>query len=94
MEPIQNSSSIPVTKAVTPSQARNELTTSFKDILTQVNEAQLKSDVATEKLITGQTDNLHNVMITAEKASIMLHTAVEVRNKAVEAYQEVMRMQL
>jgi flagellar hook-basal body complex protein FliE len=59
-----------------------------------VNEAQLKSDIETKKLISGKTENLHNVMIAAEKASVALHTAVEIRNKAIEAYQEVMRMQV
>jgi flagellar hook-basal body complex protein FliE len=87
-------SSVSPTKRTTPDQARTEMATSFKDMLKQVNDAQNKSDVETEKLITGKTDDLHNVMITAEKASITLQTAVEVRNKAIEAYQEVMRMQV
>lgn len=87
-------SSVSPTKRTTPDQARTEMSTSFKDMLKQVNDAQIKSDVETEKLITGKTDDLHNVMITAEKASITLQTAVEVRNKAIEAYQEVMRMQV
>ncbi|WP_349410493.1 flagellar hook-basal body complex protein FliE [Pseudalkalibacillus sp. SCS-8] len=78
----------------TPDHARTQLATSFKDMLKQVNDAQLKSDQETKKLITGETDNLHNVMISAEKASITLQTAVEVRNKAIEAYQEIMRMQV
>ncbi|MCF6410563.1 flagellar hook-basal body complex protein FliE [Pseudalkalibacillus salsuginis] len=86
--------SIPVVSKATPDQAREKLAVSFKDMLHKVNEAQIKSDIETEKLITGKTDNLHNVMITAEKASITLNTAVEVRNKAIEAYQEIMRMQV
>jgi flagellar hook-basal body complex protein FliE len=39
-------------------------------------------------------DNLHQVMITAEKASVTLQTTLEIRNKVVEAYQEIMRMQV
>ena len=38
--------------------------------------------------------NLHNVMITAEKASVTMQTTLEIRNKVVEAYQEIMRMQV
>lgn len=97
MNPIQMNNIMPTTtqlKAVTPDQARSEMATSFKEMLQQVNDAQLKSNEETEKLVSGKTDNLHNVMITAEKASITLQTAVEVRNKAVEAYQEIMRMQV
>ncbi|MCF6137103.1 flagellar hook-basal body complex protein FliE [Pseudalkalibacillus berkeleyi] len=97
MNSIQMNKIMPTTtqiKPVTPDQARSEMATSFKEMLQQVNDAQLKSDAETEKLVSGKSDNLHNVMITAEKASITLQTAVEVRNKAVEAYQEIMRMQV
>lgn len=94
MEPIQNHTVLSMPKTASPSEARDQFATSFKDMLDQVNQAQLDSDAATKRLITGQADNLHNVMITAEKASIMLTTAVEVRNKAIEAYQEIMRMQV
>ncbi|WLD95149.1 flagellar hook-basal body complex protein FliE [Alkalihalobacillus sp. AL-G] len=94
MEPVQNSTILSLPKTASPNQARDELTSSFKDMLSQVNEAQLNSDAATKRLINGKAENLHNVMIAAEKASIMLHTAVEVRNKAIEAYKEVMRMQV
>ncbi|MFC5463770.1 flagellar hook-basal body complex protein FliE [Lederbergia graminis] len=71
---------------------------SFNEILkaavNNVNDAQVQSDIATEKLIKGEKIELHDVMITAQKASISLQLAMEVRNKAVEAYQEMMRMQV
>lgn len=70
----------------------------FKDLLTnaiqQVNEQQIESRKLTEKLITGEVTDLHEVMIAAEKASISLNLTVQVRNKVVEAYQEIMRMQV
>ncbi|WP_261132821.1 flagellar hook-basal body complex protein FliE [Bacillus sp. Marseille-Q3570] len=95
MQPVQlNVTTLPAVEKSTPGQARDQLAVSFKDLLHKVNEAQIKSDIETEKLISGKTDNLHNVMITAEKASVTLNTAVEVRNKAIEAYQEIMRMQV
>ena len=46
----------------------------------------------TEKLINGGNVDLHEVMITSQKASITLNATMEVRNKAIEAYQEIMRM--
>lgn len=71
---------------------------SFNEILkaavNNVNDVQVQSDIATEKLIKGEKIELHDVMITAQKASISLQLAMEVRNKAVEAYQEMMRMQV
>lgn len=62
--------------------------------LHQVEAAQKESMVMTNKLITGEVDDLHQVMIAAQKASITLDLTVQVRNKVVEAYQEIMRMQM
>lgn len=71
---------------------------SFSDLLGsmlhKVNQSQAESNLATEKLATGKLTDLNQVMIAAEKASITLQTTVEVRNKVVEAYQEIMRTQI
>ena len=71
---------------------------SFSDMLKKsleaVNEAQLNSDRLTNALAAGQNVELHDVMIAAQKASILLEATVEFRNKVIEAYQEVMRMQI
>lgn len=64
----------------------------LKDALENVNELQHVSDDMTHKLIIGKEVDLHNVMIAAQKASIALNATVEIRNKMVEAYQEVARM--
>lgn len=45
-------------------------------------------------LMTGTLDNLHTATMAAEKADIMLNLTVQVRNKVVESYQEIMRMQM
>ncbi|MFU0801126.1 MAG: flagellar hook-basal body complex protein FliE [Xylanivirga thermophila] len=72
--------------------------TSFKDMLGQAV-GELKALQSTDYqnsnlLSTGQIDSLHKVMIDAEKADIALQFTVQVRNKVIEAYQEIMRMQL
>ncbi|MDY0408156.1 flagellar hook-basal body complex protein FliE [Virgibacillus soli] len=59
-----------------------------------VNDAQVASDKKTEALILGKTDNLHDVMITAQKASITLETSVQIQRKVIDAYNEIMRMQV
>ena len=46
----------------------------------------------TQKLVLGENVELHEVMIAAQKASISLNATMEVRNKVVEAYQEIIRM--
>lgn len=62
--------------------------------LESVNKLQHEADDLAIKLLTGELDDLHQLTIAAEKASIALQTAVHVRNKVVEAYQEISRMQV
>ncbi|KXH79977.1 flagellar hook-basal body complex protein FliE [Sporosarcina sp. HYO08] len=64
----------------------------FKQALNEVNEKQQHSDLLTEKLALGKNVDLHEVMIAAQKASIALNATMEIRNKVVEAYQEISRM--
>ena len=47
-----------------------------------------------EQLLTGETQDLHSVALSAQKASLEFEMLLQVRNKIVQAYQEVMRMQL
>lgn len=68
--------------------------TYLTNALQEVNAAQKESTTMTNKLITGEIEDLHQVMIAAQKASLTLDLTVQVRNKVVEAYQEIMRMQM
>ena len=61
--------------------------------LNNVNALEQESAGITEDFISGRTDNIHSVLIAAEKASIS-QFIMEVRNKVIEAYQEIMRMQI
>ncbi|MOA27281.1 Flagellar hook-basal body complex protein FliE [compost metagenome] len=66
----------------------------FQEGLAQVNK--LHRDAATlanEAAVGGDVD-LHDVMIAAEKSSVAMQLTLQVRNKLVEAYQEIMRMQV
>jgi len=62
--------------------------------LAQVNALQAEADSAIWRLASGQADNLHEVMIAVERASIALELTIAIRNRLVEAYQEIMRMQV
>jgi flagellar hook-basal body complex protein FliE len=66
----------------------------LKEKLGEVNEKQIAADVATEAFISGEDINIHEVMLITEEAKMSLQLAVQVRNKLVEAYQEINRMQL
>lgn len=76
----------------TPYEAQQSFSNTLKHAISSVNEQQITSDKMTNKLITGQDVDLHEVMISAQKASITLNATMEVRNKVIEAYQEIMRM--
>jgi flagellar hook-basal body complex protein FliE len=49
---------------------------------------------STLDLLTGNTDDLSNTMISAQKSEIAVNLTVAIRNKAVEAYKEIMNMQV
>jgi flagellar hook-basal body complex protein FliE len=66
----------------------------LKNSITDVNNLQLEAGKMRQQLVTGEITDIHQVMIASEKASISLQFAVQVRNKLVEAYQEIMRMQM
>ncbi|KJS23496.1 MAG: hypothetical protein VR72_01380 [Clostridiaceae bacterium BRH_c20a] len=71
----------------------------FKDVLEQalaeVNNLQNSADSTAIAFASGHPNiDIHDVMIGMEKAQLALQLTIEVRNKLVEAYQEIMRMQL
>jgi flagellar hook-basal body complex protein FliE len=71
---------------------------SFGDVLNnmidQVNVTDQTSKQDMVNLATGQTDDLHTVMMDSAKADLALQTLVQVRNKALDAYTEIMRITL
>ncbi len=63
--------------------------------LAQVNGAQAKAESTTHQFQLGQTDvSLEDAMISMQKANISFQTTIQVRNKLVSAYNDVMNMQL
>jgi flagellar hook-basal body complex protein FliE len=66
----------------------------LKKSLKEVNQIQKVADQKIEELITGKTDNIAEVMIAKEQADVALRLMMQVRNKVLEAYQEIMKMQV
>lgn len=64
----------------------------LEEMVSKVNEQQSTADKSIQALATGESKGLHEVMLAVEKASISFQMLTQVRNKAVEAYQEIMRM--
>jgi flagellar hook-basal body complex protein FliE len=65
-----------------------------KDAVGEVNKLQGNADTLAQKLATGDVQDIHEVMLALSKASSAFGLTVQVRNKAIEAYQEIMRMQV
>lgn len=64
----------------------------LKESIDKVNDMQMEAHSAMEALATGKTNNLHETMITIQKAEISFKMMMQVKNKIMSAYQEVMRM--
>lgn len=64
----------------------------LKNTLTEVNREQTSADEAVKNLATGKDKDIHHTMIEMEKASVSLNLMMQVRNKVIDAYQEIMRM--
>ncbi|MDT2247307.1 flagellar hook-basal body complex protein FliE [Paenibacillus larvae] len=59
-----------------------------------LNKQQLSVDDMNQKFVKGEITDIHQLMVASEKASLGLELAVQVRNKAIEAYQDIMRIQI
>lgn len=66
----------------------------LEDAISTVNQLQKQSDHEIQKLITGETQDLHTTMIAVQKADLSFQMMMQVRNKIVQAYQEIMRTQV
>lgn len=60
----------------------------------QVSSLEQQADAVTEQLATGGPAGIHDLMAATAKAQMGVELLVQVRNRAVEAYQEIMRLQV
>jgi flagellar hook-basal body complex protein FliE len=66
----------------------------LRNSLEKVNEYQADADQAIKELTAGRTKNVHETMLAVERADMSLKLMMQVRNKVVDAYREIMRMQV
>lgn len=64
----------------------------LSDALQEVDGLQKKADEIVFEFSAGRVDNVHDVMVALEKADVGLKMAVEVRNKLMDAYREIMNL--
>lgn len=73
---------------------RAEFSNFLNKAVTEVEGKMRSAEVEKTKVLTGESNNLHQATIAASEAGIAFSLMVEVRNKLVESYQEIMRMQV
>lgn len=87
----------PLKEATVPTQTAGTGTRSFinslSDALREVNRGQLQNATDVDSSVRGKGPDLHKVMAETEEAGLAFQMTMQFRNKALEAYQDVMRMQ-
>lgn len=64
----------------------------FEDAASKVEQTSGDLDQKTAQLATGDSDNLHDIMIASQKATLSVQLLVQLRNKVLDSYNEIMRM--
>ncbi len=98
--PAAISSILPVTLPETPQLGSTSAAPSggfqsvLESVINGVEQSHAKSQQAVDTFLTGGSDDLHSVALAAQRSQLEFDLFLQVRNKVVSAYQEVMRMQL
>jgi len=82
------------TSKVSNSSGNKSFQSMLNDALTDVNDEQLKGYDAMDQIATGKVTNLQEAVQKMEQAELSMKLALEVKNKAINAYREVMKMQV
>jgi len=77
-----------------PTSSKPGFSKALSDLLSDVNGLQQEADQSVKELMAGNVENLHEVMISLGKAQVSFQFMAQVRNKLLDAYREVMRMQV
>jgi len=96
MDPIHSVTKVPALKPEVSSREGVQgkgFAETLKNFYEQVNRQILESNVQTEEFAVGKDYDLHEIIIASEKADLSFRLLTQVRNKLLEAYQEIMRMQ-
>jgi flagellar hook-basal body complex protein FliE len=66
----------------------------MNQMLSEVSQSQANMDQDVTKLATGEADNVHEIVLNVAQADLMFRLVMEVRDKLISSYQDVMRMQI
>jgi flagellar hook-basal body complex protein FliE len=85
---------LPDLAGAAPSASAGDFRSFFQDAVQRVDDFQKNAAQSMDKLLSGETEEVHQTVLAAQRAELSLEFFLQVKNKAVQAYQEVMRMQL
>lgn len=80
--------------AVGPTKGDLPFSQIISKLVNQANEQQLLSEDVVKDFATGKTDNVHDLVLSVAKADLSFRLVLEIRNRLIESYQEIMRMQM
>lgn len=84
----------PLDEALKSSSSNKSFSELLSDSIAQVNDLQLKANKEVQKLASGESKNIHETLIAVEKADIAFRSMNQVRQKVLDAYKEIMNMQV
>ena len=84
----------PVVTNLAISNGQEKVSNQFLLELQKINDKQINSERLLQDLASGKTDNIHHVMLSLGDAKLSLQLLVQVRNKLLEGYQDILRMQV
>jgi flagellar hook-basal body complex protein FliE len=73
---------------------RTSFAEQLKNAVAEVEELQTRREDMVERMVTGEVAEVHDVMIAAKESQLAFELLLEIRNKLLESYQEIMRMQV
>jgi len=92
---IPSPASLPsITPAVSSPKSGGDFGSVLADAIGRVNQAQQNSQSSIDKFLSGEDEEVHKVALATQQAALSFDLFLQVRNKVVSAYQEVMRMQM
>lgn len=83
-----------LSKPGTKPSGAGEFASVLQSAVTQVEQSRTNAAASIQQLLKGETEDLHNTVLAAQKAELEFDMFLQVRNKVVSAYQEIMRMQV
>jgi len=93
INPVQGLTSLPQARPTAAPQGK-DFKTILLENLDEVNRLQAEADQGVQRLLTGETDNVAEVLHAANKAGIAFDLLMEIRNKLTDAYTEIQQMRI